>query len=131
MTRYVLPAALLFVALIVLPACAPADGTATTRSARGAITLEEIQRSNINTHAYDLVASLRPEWLTIRGGMDLRGDSPGIRIYVDNARIGANDTALRNISVRNIRRVDKLTATQATNRFGSGHLQGAIIIESL
>lgn len=107
-------------------ACAPAGGEAVERARRGPITLEEIQGARVSGTAYELVQRLRPEWLVIRG----RQASPdeGIVVYVNDQRVGRTAFALREVSVQDVRQIEKLDARIATNRFGPGHLHGAILV---
>lgn len=119
-------APLLLVLLLFELGCS-ASGNSTRRS-RGPITLEQIEASNVSTDAYDLIQSLRPEWLVTRGTVSMTGaTSSEIRIYVNDASYGGPG-ALRAISVTDIQRITKLSPSQATTRFGAGHTQGAIMI---
>jgi hypothetical protein len=119
----------LFVLLLLFPACAPPAGDAAERSRRGAITLSEIEGARVSGSAYDLVQNLRPEWLVLRGTQSMGGDG-GIAIYVNDQRVGYGNGTLRGISAQDVRRMERLDARIATNRYGGGHLHGAILITS-
>lgn len=110
---------LLFSLGLFVAGCAPA-GETTRQSQRGAVTQSQIEASGVSTNAYDILQNLRPEWLTT-----MRGEPV---IYVDNVRHGNSVQSLRNISAQNIGRIERMTSTQASNRFGPGHLAGAILV---
>jgi hypothetical protein len=110
------------------------------------ITLEEIQAASA-TDAYDLVRSLRPQWLksadhqTIRtkpvvtagmNGMPVANtviDEPEIVVYLDNIRYGTPES-LRELAVEQMFSLEFVTPAKATMRWGGGHLHGAIAIRS-
>jgi hypothetical protein len=127
MSRLLILPSILILGLL-LAACAP-TGEATHQSARGPITTAEIDGSNLSGSALDLVRSLRPEWLNIRGRTDVRSlDQDGIRIYYNGTRFGDDFGALQDISLQNVARVERLTSREATVRYGPGHFQGAIVV---
>jgi hypothetical protein len=126
MIRYALT--LTFALGLVLTACAPAGGEAAQRGNRGPITLQDIEASMVSTNAYDLVQSLRPDWLQLRGTQTFSANQPGIIIYVNDTRYGSNVRSLSELDVRNVRRIERLDSRQATTRYGAGHLQGAILV---
>lgn len=127
---------------LVAAACA-STGETRSGASSSVITQEEIADSHAS-NAHDLIQSLRPRWLNIRGqstlgtttsrspvdGADVttmvRQDIP---VYLDGTRIGGIDT-LRNLSTRELARMQRLSAGEATQRFGSGHPNGAILITS-
>ena len=124
----------LLLLLLALPACASTGGSGPdadrqrTRSDR--ITHEEIVNSGASS-AYDLVASLRPQWLRGRGLRTL-GEATGdetLKVYLDGAPLGPPD-AMRQIPLGSVRSLRFLTAAEATQRWGSGHLRGAILIST-
>lgn len=131
-------AALLGAFLLIAAGCAPAAET--RRSSRSPITAAEIQEARITTSAFDAVRRLRPEWLVIRGQSDIAdrppdrtggvyGANDDIRVYVDGQRYGYTAEALHTISVQGVRRIQRMTAREATARFGAGHFSGAFSIE--
>jgi hypothetical protein len=88
------------------------------------ITAEQIEQSTA-TNAYDLVQNLRPRWLQVRG---MTGAPTGeTAVYLDGTRFGEID-ALRRLNARGLRSLEFLNPTEATNRFGTGHGHGAILI---
>lgn len=114
------------------------------RQDRQVITLEEIQDANLG-NVYELVQSLHPQWLRIRGlqsGSEatvIQGGAnqptivtpglPTIVAYLDNSRLGGIE-ALRTIATADAESVEFLTAAQATYRWGTGHHHGAILVTS-
>lgn len=69
------------------------------------------------------VERLRPTWLRSRSG-----DDPVL--YVDGSRRG-NTNDLANIMSSEIQQIEYMSASDATNRFGTGHAGGAILVQSL
>ena len=73
--------------------------------------------------ALQAIQRLRPQWLRTRSG-----DTPVL--YVDNARRGsAND--LSTMLTSEIEVMEYMDASDATNRFGTGHAGGAILVQTL
>lgn len=97
------------------------------------ITQEEIAKSSAN-NAYDLVKTLRPQWLRTRGistgmpdpsGGGVSDPGGGIMVYVDGARVGGVGE-LENIGSERVQELRYLNANDATQKYGTGHTQGAI-----
>lgn len=125
------PARLFLVALTALipAACASASGTKGAPRASGNVILEEEIRSVQATNAYDLIRRLRPHFLQKSGPSALRA-APGdddIIVYIDDLRYGPT-SLLRGISAISIVRIERLNASEATTRFGTGHPHGTIMI---
>lgn len=119
------------VALIGLSVSACTSTGGSRSSGRGPITLENIQESNVSTNAFDVVQSLRPEWLRTRGVQTLSGEaSDNIKVYVNGSQYGTNPESLRGLQRENVQRIEFLSASQATTRYGAGHTQGAILVET-
>jgi len=112
--------------LLVLTNClAPKEGRDTSSDA--VIDRDAIEASNVSGSAYDLVRTLRPAWLRVRGKATLGYP----RVYVDGLRrSGRPVDVLGGISVRLVQRVQYLTTQEATARFGTGHEHGAILVET-
>lgn len=109
--------------LLLVTGCATTAGGSGGSGDRDVLTRSEIQEANINTNAYDAVRRLRPEWLNTRSGRYLP-------VYVNGSRFGERVTALRQLNVSNISRLELLSSSEATTRFGSGNMNGAIVVES-
>ena len=132
---------LMFVAL----ACASGGGgsAATDSRDRDMIAMEDIERSGA-ANVYDLVRSLRPNWLNVRGENSFRESArgsgagsniqvvPGIDmlvVYLDNARLGGVET-LRQIPVPSVTSLRYYDAKAATYKWGTGHAHGAILVST-
>ena len=91
------------------------------------ITFEEL-RTAPRTNAFDLVQTLRPRWLQVRGptSFEASRESP-VMIYVDGVRVGG-PAQLRGIPVPGIEFLQYLNPTEASSRFGLDHTNGAILI---
>ena len=92
---------------------------------------EEIEESRSASNAYDLILSLRPLWFQTRGLTNLRqaAGEEDIVVYMDNARLGARQT-LRRVPLGSIQYLQFFSAPQATQRWGGGHLHGAILVST-
>ncbi|MGK2962421.1 MAG: hypothetical protein ACSLFK_09790 [Gemmatimonadaceae bacterium] len=96
---------------------------------RSVITFDEITASRSgNASAYDLIQRLRPEYFRSRGPSSLNNLAPVTAVvYVDEVRYGEIES-LRTMSADQIREVHYINASDATTRFGSDHVGGAILI---
>ena|SRR5688572_22257722 len=127
-------------AALVFAGCAPSRNSSASRPAGSrnstVITREEIRTAGA-ANAYDLVQSLRPNWLNKRGPQTLtdvtltdprrEGD---IMVYLDVARLGGL-SALREVPASSLMLVEFLDATKANYRFGRGHPYGAILLSPI
>jgi hypothetical protein len=122
----------------------PARVTPVGRGSEGVETIshEEIAASAA-TNAYDLVQSLRPNWLVIRGvkhfteqgqltgstdrAVTVTPGTPQIRVYLESATLGDVDE-LRRIPTVEVQSIQFLSPAQASLRFGGGHAHGAIVV---
>lgn len=107
-----------------------ACGASATRTSSGSgdmrmLTLEQIEASSA-ANALDLVRTLRPAWLQKRGRQSLSFEGD-IMVYIDHMHLGSVHV-LRSIPVTGINRIEFYDATTATQRWGTGHLHGAIAI---
>lgn len=113
-------------ALLIVPVvgCA-SQGRIPTRQSRDAIVESEIAASRAQ-NAYDLVARLRPAFLTSRGPTSIRlRSTPQADVFLDNVFFG-DIRSLRTITVSDISEVRYFPAYEAMQRFGSGHMGGVI-----
>ena len=96
---------------------------------RSVLTFEEIEFDKAGVRsAYDIIARLRPEYLRSRGSSSLRTGAPSTAVvYLDEMRYG-NLASLRTISAAQVYEVRYFNAADATTRFGTDHLGGAILI---
>lgn len=113
------------------------------RSGRNVLTREQIQKAQ-SGNLYEVIQSLRPEWLQTRGTgsmretargsaegiggeINVRPGIPAIRTYLDGSRLGDVD-ALRTVDAGMIGEARFLSPAEATQRWGAGHLHGAILV---
>lgn len=109
---------------IVVAACS-SSGTRSASGSRHTITAEEIAAARGGT-AWEVVSELRPEFLRPqRSGST--ASSPVV--YLDGSRLGDLDR-LRTIGVSSIDRIQFINATDATTRWGTGHMGGVILLHS-
>ncbi len=119
--------------LLLVTACA-SGGTSNAPSARrnrDLILMDEIQRASAG-NAFDLVQTLRPNWLHMRGEHSISDGSQGIDVlivYLDNARLGGAQT-LRQIPVQTLTSIQFFDAKAATYKWGNGHTHGAILVST-
>ena len=122
---------LIVLSLILVSACGkgpgPTDGMGIRN--RSILTADEIDLEKAAAWtAYDVIARLRPEFFRSRGASSLQSIAPATAVvYVDEMRFGELD-ALKSMSAHQIFRVQYINAADATTRFGTDHLGGAILI---
>lgn len=102
--------------------CAGGGTGGSSSGARTVITAEEISSVSVGT-AYEAVQRLRPEFLRPRGG----GAMPVL--YVDGVRMGEVGD-LRSYTPASILRVEYVSASDATTRWGTGHTGGALEVST-
>ncbi len=119
-----------FTLMLVLTLVGCASSTA--RGAREArdpyrITFEEL-RTGPRSNALDVVQTLRPRWLQVRGptSFEASRENP-VMVYVDGVRVGG-PAQLRLVPVSTIESLQYLTPTEASSRLGLDHMNGAILI---
>jgi hypothetical protein len=98
------------------------------RRASEVITAEELDASG-ESNVYLAVQRLRPQWLRARprGSMRLSGPEPAVIVYIDATRFGTL-SSLQSLTVGGIYEIRRYDASEATNRFGTGHTNGAIVV---
>jgi hypothetical protein len=117
----------------------------TLASSRKRIEREEIAASGA-VDAYELVRSLRKEWLIPRGVNSFRESARGsagfgqptvvvpgadhILVYLDNARLGGTQN-LSDVSLQTLDRVEFIPGAEATMRWGTGHAHGVILLTTM
>jgi hypothetical protein len=130
--RRTLPLLFLAVALL-LPATVYAQDSAKAKPKikrnPDVISMQEIEASTDAHDAYELVKRLRPLWLTMRGVGSINLPVAELAVYVNGVRLGGPD-ALRDIPRTDIAEMRFLRGTDATQRFGTGHENGAILVTS-
>lgn len=95
---------------------------------RDVITEEELARVDVQT-ALDAVRRLRPNFLQTHGGKSssITQGPQDVVVYVDNTRMGG-PSALSQIQITDVKEIQYLNGPDATQRFGTGHGSGAIIV---
>ena len=120
----------------VLTACASGTSSSSPRANSNIITRAEIAEAGSND-AYRLVQSLRRSWLQTRGPTSFRqsadesfdSQQPDVVVYLDGTRLGGPEE-LRTLSSENIEQIEFLNAARANARFGTGHVNGAILVKT-
>ena len=110
----------------ILLACAATQGTGPRSSAR-VLTADEIDEVAVTT-AYEAVERYRPQWLYTRASPTRYNldTSPPV-LYLDGIRLD-NFRELERIRAEVVERMEYLSPSDATNRFGTNHSGGAILI---
>jgi hypothetical protein len=90
------------------------------------ITENELATTSALT-ALDAVKRLRPNFLTARGASPLNLAEGGIAIYAEGVRLGGV-SSLNDIFVQDVHEIQYLSGVEATQRFGTGHSNGAILV---
>ena|SRR5215217_4597805 len=115
-----------------LTACASTprgDGSTALSHRRDVITAEEIQATKRpGGTAWDVVSSIRPQFLNSRGPTSFRSSvSAGPIVYLDGARYGEVES-LKTINADLVQRIEFMSGPNATTRYGTDHAAGAILI---
>ena len=116
---------------VVSAACAAGGpgGERAPRAQQNVLTDEQIQAGSHQT-AYDAVRSLRPSWLRERPGSISNPQGAEVTVYVDGTRMDGGINSLRQVRADGIQRMEYMSPSDATTRFGTGHMGGAILISS-
>jgi hypothetical protein len=120
---------LLPIALAVLAGCATASGEqreGAPRQLQHHLSEEQIHAGNYQT-AFEVVQSLRPAWLRERARSMTNPEGAEVAVYLDGVRLGG-PAALRQVRAQNIATMEFMGPSDATTRFGTGHVGGAILI---
>jgi len=105
---------------------APPDKAVRTSQSPNVITQAEIEASG-TSNALQAVQQLRPNFLVVRGNTSRSSGDVGVVVYANGTRLGGTST-LSQISAQDVRRIEYLGASEATQRFGTGHTHGAILV---
>lgn len=99
--------------------------TERTRRSHGELLHEDIIEARHNT-ALDAVRAMRPQWLRKRGlGSISRPEM--VKVYI-NGMLRGGPQALREVNSDSILSIQYMNASDATQRFGTDHASGAIIV---
>jgi hypothetical protein len=120
---------LLWAALVAAGCASSGASPGSAGRSRDVITQAEIEKANAR-NAYELVQTLRPEYMRSRGMTSIRND-PGAGglplVYQDGTFFGPIES-LANIHPGNIREVRYVNARDATTKYGTGVANGIIEI---
>ena len=120
---------LFFVSLaLILSSCAT-SGSAGPRGSANRLTSDEIAEVVALT-AYEAIQYARPQWLRQRGlraGATPTMGNAGTVVYLDGVRVGGLDE-LRRLRADTVALMEYLSPSDATNRFGTNHDYGAILV---
>ena len=133
-TRYIYLLAALAVSAV--PACASSPSGASNASQQSSprrgssdrITQEELATIDVQ-NALQAVQRLRPSFLQNRGGASssITQGPQDVVVYVDQTRMGGPST-LAQIPITDVKEIQHLSGTDATQRYGTGHGSGVIIV---
>lgn len=125
--------------IVTVPGCASSSGGSSGASqqstsgsrpsrSRDRITADELATIDVQ-NALQAVQRLRPNFLQNRGGAasSLTQGPQDVVVYVDQTRMGGPST-LAQINIADVKEIQWLNGTDATQRFGTGHGSGAIIV---
>ena len=128
---------LLAISSFAVVACASGSGGSSTSTQAGApssnrtrsnpnvITAEDLAKVDVSD-ALQAIQRLRPQFLQTRGTTSFQNPSEVV-VYVDGSRLG-NTSTLRDIPANEVKEIRYLSATEATQRYGTGHASGAIVV---
>lgn len=112
-----------------LVACSTGGAGARPSYAAGVITAEEIRATTAAT-ALDAIQLLRPRFLQTRGVSSARNPVPAEPVvYVNGVRYGS-PASLEQIRALDVLDIRMLNASDATTRYGSGHVGGVIEVRT-
>ena len=129
--RKVVQASLVSALLLFPAACAtrsPATDSPGPTSNRDFILREEIDRGQW-TNSYELIRNVRPQWLRVRGRDTITGDPGVVQVVLDNVRLGGIES-LRTLPVSGITYYQWLDGISASQRWGTGYGNGAILVST-
>ena len=117
----------LLAAALLLPACASSGGGGSGGGSRNLLTMQELNEVSFST-VFEAVRALRPRWLQARSGASLRTPEPQTAmVYIDGQlRGGLNE--MWNLLPTEVSEIRYMSASDATTRFGTNHVGGAIVI---
>lgn len=116
----------IIVAAAVLAACSSVtSGPSARQKQQDLLRADEIEQASAGT-LHDAIRLLRPHFLFSRGRTSIRAPNPATPIViVNNVPQGSLET-LRLIAPGDVLYVRLLRAPEATTRFGTGYMSGAI-----
>lgn len=120
-----LPRLLAVTGLATLLLCCSSGGGRTPGYRPHSISEEELSHTSATT-ALEAIQRLRPDWLRRRGQTSFRSAEP-IIVYINSHFTGQID-ALAQLPIGQVRSMEFLDGIAATQRFGTNHGSGAILV---
>ena len=115
----------IFLALLATSCAMKQDG-GPRRSVR-VLTAEEIAELPATT-AMEAVRRARPQWLRPRSSPTMENPAPAMPVlYMDGVRMG-DLSQMETVRAEEVEQMEYLYPSEATNRFGTGHQGGAILV---
>lgn len=112
--------------VLVLGGCASAGGVSSARSGN-TIPRQEIEAYS-GDNVYLLIQSYHPAWLRARGRTSMGLAAP-VMVYIDAMPQPDGVESLRNLRPQQVEEITYLDSRAATNRYGTGHTNGAILVK--
>lgn len=116
-----------FALALLIAACASSGGTS-ARVDRNLLTREQILETN-RQNVFEVVESLRSNWLRSRGPSSLNARDAVVQVYLDDARMGGVEM-LRNINTSLVQYIRWYDGIAATGRWGLDHGAGVIYVST-
>jgi hypothetical protein len=88
----------------------------------------DVIRSTQYTNLFDVIQTLRSNWIRVRAAQSIEGRSPVLQVYLDNQRLAGGLDELKTMSPVNIESVRYFDPVQASARWGLDHGAGAIYV---
>lgn len=123
--RWVWPLAAL---VLMLSACGTRGPGTAAQTDRNVITEPELRAVEGRTTALQLIERLHPNWLRGRGPISPDGSEGAVAIFVNNQQLLGGPEQLRRYVVSELSEIRRLSAMEATQRFGAGLTSGAILV---
>ena len=100
-----------------------------TRGSRNVLTEADMMKSSARD-ALQMIQTLRPDWLRSRGSAaSISGGVSEVVVYLNGQRFGGPE-ALSQFQPTSLKEARYISASEATNRFGTGHNSGAILLRT-
>ena len=118
---------LMLAAALLLAGCASSGESSGPSRSRDLITQEELMAVPHST-VYEAVRALRPRWLQARAGATFQSrEQQTARVYIDGQLRGELGE-MWNLLPTEVDEIRFMSASDATTRFGTNHVGGAIVI---
>ena len=125
--RHPLIRALLLSFIVLVGGCAGATSAGGSGGNPDRIVRAELEEMGSANNAYEAVQLIRPAWLRTRGVSSFSGQADPIIVYVDNVRYGEVGS-LQSLNLDAVEMIERIDATSATQRWGTGHAGGALAV---